>query len=131
MFHYHAAHEDDYVGLTSKATVALLNGPEANQAEFRGWFRVLAEGHYCFDTLMVDTALELPWDKYRAIILPDYQPVSMAQALDAYCAKGDGIAVSRAAMRDEAYEPARYRRSRAWASSASGCATTCGEPTSS
>lgn len=108
MFHYHAAHEDDYVALKSEANVALLNGPEANQAEFRGWFRVLTEGHFLFDTLMVDTALELPWTKYRAIILPDYQPVSdaLAQALDAYCAGGGTvIAVSRAAMRDEHYEP--------------------------
>ena len=108
MFHYHAAHGEDYVGLTSQANVALLNGPEANQAEFRGWFRVLTEGHFLFDTLMVDTALELPWTKYRAIILPDYQPVSdaLAQALDSYCAQGGTvIAVSRAAMRDEDYQP--------------------------
>lgn len=108
MFHYHAAHEDDYVALTSRASVALLNGPEANQAEFRGWYRVLTEGHFLFDTLMVDTALELPWDKYRAIILPDYQPVSdaLAEALDAFCARGGTvIAVSGAAMRDENYEP--------------------------
>jgi hypothetical protein len=94
--------------LSSKANVALLNGSEANQAEFRGWFRVLVEGHFLFDTLMVDAALDLPWDRYRAIILPDYQPVSdpLAQALDAYCARGGTvIAVSRAAMRDDAYEP--------------------------
>lgn len=108
MFHYHAANEEAYLNIVSKATVGLLNGPDGNQAEFRGWFRVLVEGHFLFDTLMTDTALELPWDKYRAIIVPDYQPLSDALAirLDQFVADGGTlIAVSRAGWRDEDYEP--------------------------
>ncbi|MEZ4831250.1 MAG: hypothetical protein R2873_04460 [Caldilineaceae bacterium] len=56
IFHYHAAHEDDYRDLTSQAQIGVLNGPTANTSEFRGWFRFLTENHFIFDTLMDDTA---------------------------------------------------------------------------
>ncbi|MCB0185671.1 MAG: beta-galactosidase trimerization domain-containing protein [Caldilineaceae bacterium] len=108
IFHYHAAHEESYAHLTSKANIALLNGAQANQSEFRGWFRFLVEHHFLFDTLMEEVALELPWDKYEAIILPDYQPISdaLADRLDRFVANGGTlIASGRSGFRDETYTP--------------------------
>jgi len=108
IFHYHAEQGEHYLNITSHSTIALLNGPSGNQAEFRGWFRFLTENHYLFDTLMVQNALNLPWDKYRAIIVPDYQPLSaeMTAALDAYAAAGGTvISVCRSGFQDEAYQP--------------------------
>ena len=111
LYHYHAAHEDVYRGLSSLANIALLNGPDANQSEFRGWYRFLVENHYLFDTLLADVAMDLPWSRYQAIILPDYQPVSdaLAERLDQYVADGGTlIAVFRAALRDEKNEPRTF-----------------------
>jgi hypothetical protein len=108
MFHYHAAHEGEYLDLTSKAPIGLLGQRrEGNQAEFRGWFRFLVEGHFLFDTIIVDRALELPWDRYQALILPDLQPISdtLAQKLDQFAADGGTvISVSRSGFRDGDYE---------------------------
>ena len=109
IFHYHAANEDSYTGLTSKATVALLHGPLGNVDEFRGWFRFLVEDHFLFDTLLDEAALELPWDKYRAIILPDFQAVSdaLAARLDDFVAggrRGDRQS-GRSGFRDEHFDP--------------------------
>ncbi|TBL76491.1 alpha-amylase family protein [Paenibacillus thalictri] len=108
MFHYHAANEREYQHVTSCSTVALLNGPGANQAEFRGWYRFLTEQHYMFDTLMAQNALNLSWDKYKAIIVPDYQPLSdeLAARLDAFAnAGGTVIATCRSGLTDEQYRP--------------------------
>jgi len=107
LFHYHAANEQSYGHLTSMANIGLLNGAQANQGEFRGWFRFLVENHFLFDTLLEEVALDLPWDKYQAIILPDFQPVSdaLAARLDQFVANsGILIASGRSAFRDEAYE---------------------------
>lgn len=108
VFHYHAANEDSYRGLVSKANIAVLHGPLGNINEFRGWFRFLVEHHFCFDTMMEEVALEVPWDKYQAIILPDFQAISdaLAQRLDAYVAAGGVlIATGRSGFRDEDWEP--------------------------
>jgi hypothetical protein len=112
IFHYHAANEDSYMPRTSLANVALINGPQSNVAEFRGWFRFLTEHHFLFDTLIDDLtpsspALELPWAKYQAIVLPDYQPVSdaLAARLDDFVAAGGLlIASGRSGLRDETSE---------------------------
>lgn len=108
LFHYHAANEQSYLQLTSKANIGLFNGAQANQGEFRGWFRFLVENHFLFDTLMEEVALDLPWDKYQALILPDFQPVgdTLAARLDQFVAEGGVlIASGRSAFRDETYEP--------------------------
>lgn len=108
VFHYHAAHEDSYRGLTSKATIAVLHGPLGNVNEFRGWFRFLVENHFCFDTMMEEVALTVPWEKYQAIVLPDFQAISdaLAARLDAFVAAGGVlIASGRSGFRDEDWEP--------------------------
>ncbi len=108
IFHFHAANEDAYKGLESRANIALLNDMLGNQEEFRGWFRFLAENHYLFDSLLDDTVLELPWDRYDAFVLPDYQPVSdeLAAALDRFVEDGGTLIVTgRAGFRDADFEP--------------------------
>jgi hypothetical protein len=108
LFHYHATHEALYSRITSRANVALINGPHANQAEFRGWFRFLVENHFLFDTLMTDTVLELPLDKYQAIVLPDFQAIGddLARRLDRFVGEGGLlIASGESGFRDESDEP--------------------------
>lgn len=107
VFLYHAEHEDEYANLTSKATIGLINGLQAHQEEFRGWFRFLAESHYVFDTLMADVAAQLPWEKYKAIIVPDFQPISdeLAKKLDEFAFNGGTvISVSRGGFCGDDYE---------------------------
>ncbi|GAB4561123.1 MAG: hypothetical protein Kow0047_08210 [Anaerolineae bacterium] len=110
MFHYHAAHEEEYRNLQSKAEIALLNGPFANTHEYRGWYRFLAESHYPFDVLLSETATEMDLGRYRAIVIPDLQAISdtLARRLDQYVRHGgELIAVGRPGFRDEHYEPRR------------------------
>ena len=80
IFHHHAAHEAAYRDLRSRAEVAILTGPRANAEEFRGWFRILTEHHVLFDSIVIDAATEDVLDRYRALVLPDYEPLSDEQA---------------------------------------------------
>lgn len=107
IFAYHEKNEDEYRNRSSKATVGVLHGADANVNEFRGWFRFLAENHFLFDTIMSDVALELPWDKYRTIIIPDYQSLSedLCKKLDDFAsAGGTVISVGHAGMRNGQFE---------------------------
>ncbi|NHN29013.1 beta-galactosidase trimerization domain-containing protein [Paenibacillus agricola] len=104
MFHFHAEHEQEYLNLSSQSTIALLKGSSDNASEYRGWYRFLTESHYMFDSLVVQNALNLSWDKYQAIIIPDYQPLSdeFVARLDAFAEKGGTvIAVGRSGFQDE------------------------------
>ena len=108
IFGYHAENEEYYARLRSCADVALLNGPHANVGEFRGWFRALVENHFLFDTLMTEAALDLPWEKYRAIVVPDLQAVSdpLAERVDRFVEEGGAlIATGRSGFCDEDCEP--------------------------
>jgi hypothetical protein len=107
MFHFHAAHEADYAGMRPVAQVALINGPDADQAEFRGWFRFLVEGHYLFDVLMTEATANVDWSKYQVVILPDYRYISdeLAAALDGFAERGGTvIATGMAGFADDEYE---------------------------
>lgn len=108
IFHYHVAHEELYHRINSKARIALLNGPHTNGAEFRGWFRFLVENHFLFDTLLPEQASEAPWDKYEALILPDFVAISedLARRMDRFVQEGGIlIASGESGFRDTAYEP--------------------------
>jgi len=105
IYHYHAAHEETYLNIRSKANIALLNG---DVGEYRGWFRLLAENHFLFDSLATDAALDLPWDRYKAVILPDLQRMddALAEKIDTFVqAGGVVISVCRSGFRDGADEP--------------------------
>ena len=106
IFHYHTAHEADYVDLRSKADVLLLKG--GSEGEYRGWFRVLAENHFLFDVIRLDVALDRPWDQYKAVIVPEIMALSdaLAEKLDAFAAEGGVvIAVGQTGFRDEKHNP--------------------------
>ncbi|MBW7457472.1 alpha-amylase family protein [Paenibacillus sepulcri] len=106
-FHYHAEHQDEYKDITSRSTIALLRGPDGSTSEYQGWFRFLAENHYMFDAIMVPVAAEVPWDKFKAVIVPDYQAISdeLARKLDAFAEEGGiVISVSRGGFSDDTYE---------------------------
>lgn len=107
MFHYHAAHEAEYVGNHPVADVLLLNNNRCSDPESRGWFRALVEHHFLFDAPLLDTALEQEWSGYRAVILPDLRYLSDAVAakLDAYVHEGGTLlSVYQSGFYDEMYE---------------------------
>jgi len=107
MFHYHAAHESDYVGNRSLANVLLLNDSRSGTPECRGWFRVLVENHFLFDAPLVSTALEQNWDQYDLLILPDIRYVSdeLAKKIDDFVAGGGTVLASfKSGMFDAEYE---------------------------
>jgi putative glycosyl hydrolase-like family 6 (GHL6) protein/glycosyl hydrolase family 42 (putative beta-galactosidase) len=108
LFAYHAAHEGEYRDLTSSARIALLTGPHGSAEEFRGWFRVLAEHHFLFDTLLMETATEYVLARYAALVLPDHQPISddSARRLDRFVASGGTlVATGRSGLRTEQLDP--------------------------
>lgn len=108
LFAYHAAHGEEYVGLRPRAEIALLDDSRGNSAECRGWYRALSEHHHLFDLPQVDAALDLPWERYRAVILPDLRYLSdaLAARLDRFVAEGGVlIASGQAGFYDQDYEP--------------------------
>lgn len=107
IFHYHARHEQAYQGLTSKASVALLGGAGGDAGEFRGWFRFLSEHHHPFDVLHADAATQVPWDRYRALILPDARCLSheLADRIDRFVGQGGTlVATGQSGFLDEHHE---------------------------
>jgi hypothetical protein len=105
MFHYHAANTEAYAHLRSKANVALFSG---SGTEYRGWFRILAENHFLFDSLRAEAAMDVPWERYDAIVLPELAAMSdaLAERLDGFVAAGGTlIAAGRTGLRDEHHEP--------------------------
>lgn len=108
MFQYHADHEDEYRDLRSCARIALLTGPRANTEEFRGWFRILTEHHFLFDTVLIEAATDTVLDRYEAIVIPDYQPLDDESAgrIDGFVRRGGTVvATGRVGFRDAEYEP--------------------------
>ncbi|HET8527088.1 MAG TPA: alpha-amylase family protein [Actinomycetota bacterium] len=108
IFRYHAVHEREYEGLRSCATTALVTGAGANAEEVRGWFRVLTEHHLLFDSLILDAITGEALERYRALVLPDHQPVSDEQArrLDDFVRRGGVlVATGRTGFRDHEFEP--------------------------
>jgi hypothetical protein len=104
-FHYHAAHEDDYRDLESRAKILLIKGD--SQGEFRGWFRFLLESHQLFDVCGVEAATEIGWDRHTTIVLPDVRYVSdaLAARLDAFAqAGGTVVASGQSGFYDQDYE---------------------------
>src|SRR6266536_16030 len=107
IFHYHAAHQADYRDLRSCAAIALLTGPRANTDEFRGWFRILTEHHFLFDTVLLEAATDVVLERYRAAVLPDHQPLGaeVARRLDRFVQRGGTmVATGRVGFRDGEYE---------------------------
>ncbi len=103
MFRFHARNQDDYRGLTSRAEVALLGGPQAPADELRGWYRALAETHHPADVMLTNRALDLDWRRYRALVVPDVQPLSdaLAERIDRFVEDGGTlIASGRPGFRD-------------------------------
>jgi hypothetical protein len=106
LFKYHADNEEAYRDLASTAKIAILQGGDANTAEFRGWFRLLTEQHFLFDTLLVEAALKRPWDRYKAIIVPDYEPLgdALLERLDLFASEGGTVIMAgRSGFQDDAY----------------------------
>jgi Hypothetical glycosyl hydrolase 6/Beta-galactosidase trimerisation domain len=107
IFHYHAAHQADYRDLRSCAAIALLTGPRANTDEFRGWFRILTEHHFLFDTVLLEAATDVVLERYRAAVLPDHQPLGaeVVRRLDRFVQRGGTmVATGRVGFRDGEYE---------------------------
>ena len=108
VFRFHAAHEEDYRDLRSCARIALITGPHGSSDEFRGWFRVLVEHHFLFDTLLIGRVDDRVLSRHDALILPDHQPISddLAARIDRFVEDGGTlIATGRTGWRDADLEP--------------------------
>lgn len=108
LFHYHAAHEETYVDLVSKANVLLLKQSGPHTDEYRGWFRILVENHLLFDAVRADAASDILWEQYDAVVVPELEAMSdvLARRLDAFVeAGGTLIAVGQTGFRDAFYHP--------------------------
>ena len=107
IFHYHAAHEDVYVGMRPTADVMLLKAG-TNQNEYQGWFRFLVEQHILFDVVRADAALDVPWDGYTTIVVPgvDTMPAALAERLDRFVEGGGTLMVTgQSSFKDEDLNP--------------------------
>lgn len=108
LFEYHAAHEDDYEGATSCARIALMTGDHGNLDEFRGWFRILVERHFVFDTVLIGSLTESLLARYETVILADHEPISehTAALLDRFVDVGGTlVATGRSGLRSDDLEP--------------------------
>jgi hypothetical protein len=107
MFRYHAANQDAYMGLRSRATVALLAGARADVEEQRGWIRVLAEHHFLFDIVVVDAVDDAALARYACVIVPGLEEIGddLARRLDAFVEGGGTLVASGlAGLRDDDLE---------------------------
>jgi hypothetical protein len=70
--------------------------PHGGDAEYRGWYRALTEGHYLFDVLTLDAAQTRPLSRYHTIIVPDIAALSDALAahLDDFVTAGGALIVT-------------------------------------
>lgn len=106
VFRFHADHfENTYRGLRPDSSLLLVTGRDEN--EYRGWFRMLIEGHFLFDVVTLDRATSLDLSTYQAVILPDtrYMDDGTATALDAFVDQGGVVIASgEAALYDPDYE---------------------------
>ncbi len=108
VFGFHAAHEGLLAETTSCADTLLLSGPNTDENEMRGWFRVLSENHVLFDSFAWWRTLEAGLAPYRLVIVPDMDevPDSFAATLDAFaCGGGTLLVVGRPGLSDEAGVP--------------------------
>ena len=109
VFGYHAEHfESTYKGLRPNSEILLVRDGSDGDAEYRGWFRMLAEGHFFFDVVTIERLPSVDLDSYGAIALPDtkYLGDESASLLDVYVEKGGTlIATGESGLYDEALEP--------------------------
>ena len=107
VFGFHAEHfEDTYRGLRPESDLLLVSGGGRDD-EYRGWFRMLVEGHFFFDVSILERIRFLELGKYRAIVLPDtkYLDDETASLIDSYVANGGTlIASGEAGLRDGRFE---------------------------
>jgi hypothetical protein len=108
LFRFHAAHQDAYRALASRAATALLTGSRPDVDEQRGWFRVLVEHHFLFDVVEADALDESAIGRYAQVIVPGLEAIDdrLARVLQAFVERGGTLVASGlAGLRDGGYEP--------------------------
>ncbi len=96
VFHFHAGNEKEYQGLVSQADIVLIKQYSHSHDEYRGWYRVLCEGHFLFDVMTLDAVQAVSLKKYKAVILPGIEVLeaSFYQNLDQFTEEGGTLIVS-------------------------------------
>jgi hypothetical protein len=103
IYHFHAKYENVYTHNHSMAHILMLKAGE-NVQEYRGWYRVLTEGHFLFDVVRLDAAIQIAWDRYETIIIPGVTALSdeLVKHLDDFVENGGTIiAVGQSGFRYE------------------------------
>ncbi len=107
VFAFHKKHFDDtYRGLRPVSNVLLVaGGGDVN--EYRGWFRLLSEGHFLFDVVELDRIQSLQLETYDCVVLPNsrFMRDDAANELDRYVDGGGTIvATGETGFYDDSYE---------------------------
>lgn len=95
MFAWHEAHQGLYDRMRSLAEILLVR-PETHwllggdaAREYRGWFDMLAQAHYLFDSVDESRLSHMDLSRYRAVLLPAARLSSESErVLEAYLAAG-------------------------------------------
>ncbi len=103
VFAFHKRNETLYRRLASEADVLVVR-ERALSSEAKGWIRVVTEGHFLFDEVLLGHIGNADLDGYSCIILPDVQALSDDQAArfdDFVRAGGTVVATGRTGFLDE------------------------------
>ncbi len=71
VFEFHAEHEGFFRTLTSRARILLARPRAFDDAEYRGWFRILTENHFPFDTIVPGVLADADLSRYDLVVLPN------------------------------------------------------------
>jgi hypothetical protein len=107
VFAFHADHYADcYRGLRPDSDVLLVSGG-GSETEYRGWYRMLSEGHFLFDVVVLERLAAVDLERYCAVVLPDtkYIDDEASSLLDSYVENGGTVVASgESGLFDEEYE---------------------------
>jgi hypothetical protein len=106
MFRFHEKNIDLYRNTRSAAGIALVANKK-NQDEYRGWFRILTENHFQFDSLSQGKVNAENLKRYKMVILPETDGLddSQAAALDDFVSKGGTlVAAGKTGLSNASFE---------------------------
>ncbi len=105
VFAFHKEHENDFIGLKSKAQVLMMRTHRWNiTPEEHGWMRTLTESHVSFAEILQSQFMNANLGKYKLLILPDIKYISNEEAekIDTFVkAGGTAVASGETGLYDE------------------------------
>jgi len=94
VFHFHAKHQAEFIGLKSKAKVLMKRVDRwIISEEEKGWVRALTENHIPFSEVLPTEFIDVDLKRYQLLILPDSQYLSELESrkIDEYVENGGKV----------------------------------------